>query len=591
VLRGLLHLLGRLIGIGQLAAGPDVAPASPPIPGWTPQLFAELAWQLFDLHARRKEWRHREVETVEWRGERLYRRRASIDFTVPGRDESPNYWTALSPLTGWVVVPLSMMRKGVLHDFDIADESGHSVPVLTRAQHEAIAVGALVTLANKVIKAAGARRLDPTLVQQLVDVVRENDASLAELILTKLDQEDRRGSVEQSVADAQGYMAQRHALLCDREFKALLQDLASRYLMCVYLRGAPLERRILKFGYEDYARDLARRPPLPRRFLNSLERVGANIGWLPRVTRVRTGDPSATQSYHIEVAAPSELFIARADLTTRIDEHATIERSESMARRVHFHLREDPQHPGASPMELEVHFALDPQGFLFSVLLIAFTTFLLLFVGLIWHLNGVALRPQDTAAVVVVALPGLLAALLFRSDEDKLVAASVAGLRLIVGMLVAASLAGAGLLALNIDAQTREYWWIGVVVVAGIPAFTTAVAWQLSHYWYRVASPFRAPRPRAPPRGNGAPHDHQLPGTPRPRPGLMVGIGLPVAAVGALGLYGAIWGTWPTWAASLSNLSRSDWFGVAVVGLFGAASCGFAFVLASLWRHESPNIR
>ncbi len=568
------------------------APKSPPpIPGWSSELFAELAWQLFDLHIRRQEWRHREVESVEWLGVRLYRRRVSIDFTVPGMgtEEFPKYWDALSPLTGWAVIPLSMMRKGVLHDFDIADESKQSIPVLTRDQHEAVAVAALMTLATRAIKAAGGRRLHSTLVERLERLVRENNADRAKAMLRAFEEGTERASDEGTVSDWKTYSAQRHALLCDQDFLVLLRDLATRYLMCVYLRAAPRERRILKYGYEDQTREDIR-PGFWKRRANALYSLAVNLGWLPRVTRVKTGDPSGTQSYHIEVAAPTELIIARADLTAKSNGRTKIERSDSLVRRVHFHVRDrdDLAAGEANPMELEVHFALEPRGFLLSVMLIALMTFLLLFAGFLWHLNGVALRPQDTAAVVVVALPGLLAALLFRSDEEKLVAASVAGLRLMVGMLVLASLAAAGLLALNIDATTRQNLWLIVVVIAGLPAFATTVAWQLSLYWYRVASPSWYAR-RSTTKSLRAEGTIDSGKIPRLRPWAMVKIGATLALIAALGVLGASRQTWPGWIPW--PIPGWAWLmGLSVVAGSGALACLTGTLLAWWWRSSSTDI-
>jgi hypothetical protein len=566
---------------------------SSPIPGLPAELFVTLASQLFDLHSRRRTWRHRRVEAIEWLGESLYRRRVSVDFTTPDRADFPQYWNTIDRLGhGQVIIPLSMMRKGVLHAFDIIDESRHSIPVLTRFQHEAIAVAALLTRANKAIEnVKSGTTLDENLQDELVSIVRENNPEVAKANLDKFEN-PRLGP---RTGAPQIYSEQRDALMSDGEFKQILGDFADQYLMCVYLRGAAGVRRILKFGYEDQARPVVDES---RHRVRAAVRLRWQIlrqyfGWLPRVTHVETADISSAQSYHIEVGAPTELLIARADLKPASQGGAAPLRSESMARRVHFHLPNTDYPSGADfkSMDLEVQFALEPQGFLFSVMLIAVITFLLLFSGLLWHFDGVALKQQDTAAGVVVALPGLLAALLFRSDEERLVAVSVIGLRAIAAMLVLASLTAAGLLVVNIDAKTRLYLWCAVTVFAGLLALTTVVGWRLSCYWARVASPREQQIAKAG-QASTSPVKERRPEIPRPGPGLITpwrALLTVLGIVGLLGLYGAVGGRWPS-SLPWPQLSLALWIGLAVLAGLAAVSNWLAAFLGWWWRRTSPDI-
>lgn len=522
------------------------------------------------------------MESIQWLGENVYRRSVSVDFTVPNKTDFPLFWITmeLAP-PGWVVIPLSLMRKGVLYDFDIFNESRRSIPVFTREQHEEIAVAAVIAKAVRSVERVNKGiAFDVPLQTSLEEIVRENDSTRAGRLLHSF----VNSSGERAT---QSYLEQRRVLLADKEFMQLLRDLAEQYLMCVYLRASAGERRIIKFGYEDQSRNV------DAHWISSGgRRLLQWFGWWPRVTHVTTGDVSSAQSYHIEVAAPIELLIARADLRTVPVTSAPAVKSESLMKRVHFHVPAS-GYSGLQfqSLDLEVHFALDPQGFLLSVTLVAVATFLLLFSGLLWHINGTTLKQQDTAAVVVVALPGLLAALLFRSDEERLVAVSVIGLRFIAGMLVFASLMAAGLLAINIDSETRLRGWYGVTSIAGVAAFAMTVAWHLSYYWGRVASPWRRPPfPGAEAHGSRQAPTRQLVRRPGPgfirstRPYLTV-LGL----VAILGLYSALGGRWPTFPASL-RINLAVWTGFAVlVGLWAIASW-LAALLGWWWRRSSPDI-
>jgi hypothetical protein len=552
-----------------------------PIPGLTLEQFIKLSSQLVDLQVSRKQWRQRKVEAIEWLGESLYRRRVSVDFTMPPRPEFPQYWAAFDGLSDKaVVIPLSMMRKGVLHDFDIVDESRRPIPVCTREQHEAIAQAALLTRAVEEIEDRGmGRGLDTGLEQQLVNIVRENDATLAASLLITFEN-------RQTLVPGAPPSDQRRALLENTRFMQLLRNLAGQYLMCVFLAGLPGQQRVIKFAYEDQAG-----PSESKGSLGSVFRRGCQyIGWWPRVTHVEIGDPSAARSYHIEVAAPRELLIARADVRQQQGTGSPL-RSESLARRVHFYLTGSTDLENLPSMDLEVHFALDPQGFLLSVMSAAITTFVLLATGVLLHLNGFGLKQQDTAAVIVVALPGVLAALLFRSDEERLVAISVIWLRVVAALLVAASLGAAGLLVINIDSSTRSYGWYLVTFIAGMTAVGTAVAWRLSSYWARVASPQAAAQPVQP-------SATARPRVPRADVGAFTPSRFVITVFGLIGLVGlatALGAQWPHLSLPSWEAVQAVWFRLAAVAVFGAAVfiamvSWTTSLLGWRWRRSSPEI-
>lgn len=563
----------------------DLPPADPSpsyLIGLPLERFIKLASQLVDLQVSRKVWRQRKVEAIEWRGESLYRRKVSIDFTMPDRSEFPEYWAAFEGHSDkTVVIPLSMMRKGVLHDFDLVDESRHPIPVCTREQHEKIAQAALLTRATKEIEDRGlGRTLDDDLQEQLVNIVHENNAIVASTLFDRF--VDAR-----ALAPGTWHSDQRRALLDSAGFVQLLHSFAGQYLMCVFLAGLPGQRRVVKFAYEDQAGPSEARSTLFR----SIRSWCQYIGWWPRVTHLGIGDTSAARSYHIEVAAPAELLIARADVREAVDTGTPL-RSESLARRVHFYLTGSADLERLQSLDLEVHFALDPQGFLLSVMSVAITTFLLLATGVLLHINGIGLKQQDTAAVIVVAVPGLLAAVLFRSDEERLVAISIVGLRVIAGLLVAASLAAAGLLVVNVDSSTRFYGWCLSASIAGLAALATAVAWRLSSYWARVSSTPKAAG-QAPPTNTAV-----RPRFPRIDLGALTRFRIVITAAGAVGLVGlaiAFGAQWPHLSLPSLQLGQEVWIRLAGSALFGvlvfcAVVSWLTALLGWLWRRSSPDV-
>ncbi len=589
----------RLKGLGRGTTRPSVAagshaavaassssPSAGSLEAWPVELFALLAGDLVDMHRARRQWRHRKVETIEWLGESLYRRHVSVDFTMPAKDQLPNYWSTLRRFrVPTAIIPLIAMRKGVLYNFDLMDESGRAIPVLTRDQHELIAVVAVLTEARSALHRSSpsnedrpeAVKLHPTLQTRISGIVRQNDPVVARTDFDAL--RDCHSTDAADVADLASYTQQRCLLVSDDQFTKTLEEFAERYLMCICLGVSAGQRRVVKYSYEDRSVTHVRAARWQDRLGILFERVLMGLAWLPRITRVQTGQPSSAQSYHVEVAAPSDLLIARADLVVpHAGKKSEVVRSESLARRVHFHVPSGAQRRNADAglsafdsMNLEVHFALEPYGYLLSVLLVGAGTFLLLFSGLLWHAHGAHLAPGDTAAVVVVALPGLLAALMFRSDQEMLVALSVRGLRVLVGFLVAASLGAAGLLALQLDTTTRQWGWIVAIVVAGLAAASTYVAWCCSLCWARVASG----RDRKVKGPDGAiPRTSPL--APMPRETIPIGVAALAAILSLTPLR--------------SLISPEVWTGFFVLIVIVFVCTALAIGIAWCWRSRSPSI-
>jgi hypothetical protein len=76
-------------------------------------------------------WVHRRVETVTYRDETSLRRQTSVDFTIPK-------WVDVYP-TGHgseiVYIPITLLDKRLLEDFDLRDEAGTVLSLLPRAEN------------------------------------------------------------------------------------------------------------------------------------------------------------------------------------------------------------------------------------------------------------------------------------------------------------------------------------------------------------------------------------------------------------------------------------------------------------------------
>ena len=94
---------------------------------------AEIASAAGVLLRRSAGWRHRRVETITVLTHEQVRRHVSVDFTVP-----EEYRESLRLAGDEYVVPLALLAKRPLVHFDLRNEEGHSIPLLTADQNRMI---------------------------------------------------------------------------------------------------------------------------------------------------------------------------------------------------------------------------------------------------------------------------------------------------------------------------------------------------------------------------------------------------------------------------------------------------------------------
>src|ERR671924_676514 len=105
---------------------------------WPGEVIEERAGDIAEaaevLLRRQAAWRHRRVETLTMLSHEQVRRHVSIDFTVP---EELREDLRLSEADEFAV-PLAFLTKRPLVHFDLRNEEGHSIPLLTAEQNTAI---------------------------------------------------------------------------------------------------------------------------------------------------------------------------------------------------------------------------------------------------------------------------------------------------------------------------------------------------------------------------------------------------------------------------------------------------------------------
>jgi hypothetical protein len=257
-----------------------VAASTPPT-GWPDATYGELGERAgracFRLLLLEELWVHRRVEAVHVLSPQIIRRQVSVDLTVPTR-----LVDLLALPGGQWVVPVAALRKAPLRHFDLRDEEGRALSVLSREQNALVAQGALVAATRHALRGP----VSPDLRAALGRVAREDPG-------------DARAQVQVLAAAAQAGDRECATMLADDYVRFLLEDLTGNYLLLAVVDDLR-RRRVVKFGYDD-ALELARdRGP------------GERLGWRGQEFTVETSAAGRTASYHAEVVIPEELRVERA---------------------------------------------------------------------------------------------------------------------------------------------------------------------------------------------------------------------------------------------------------------------------------------
>lgn len=257
-------------------------------------------------------WVHRRVETFEFPEADTIRRRMSVDFTLPSTSSVNEEQV--------IAVPLTILKKGYLRNFDLTDENGVSLNVLTTAQNADVVVAGFEAFLTSVRKPGDA------LAAALRGVVGEHDAELAgERLASALDGE--LGNALGEITRAQG----------SEVLRLLLGELAGGYMLLVPLHERPERRRLLKFTYDAPLQLAPMR--LRDRAYRLITGASSGLGWSARIEDFEELPVGWAQSYHVEVAAPEDTWVAEAVLEEEGGEAVEMDRESSpRLLRPHLHV-------------------------------------------------------------------------------------------------------------------------------------------------------------------------------------------------------------------------------------------------------------
>jgi hypothetical protein len=382
---------------------------------WPAELLEERAGELAvgfaALLTRQAAWRHRRVETITVLSHEQVRRSVSVDFTVPAEHRadlrlSEHEW----------IVPLALLAKRPLVNFDLRSEDESSVPLLRSEETQVVG---------------------RELLYLMLDLDRE-DASedpaagqLIERVLAAAPGEDVHETVGELVA-----LDERLGGLPG--FSALADRLARGFLLCAVVNDVS-RRRVLKFAYDE---PLAR----PDRYSHFYEAPGC----------------TEAASYHAEVDVPDEMRARTTELLDNVTGSVLAAGPRDADRPAVYYVADTGRRldPG-----IAVRYGTERGRFLVPAALVAWVIALEL--ALPWLLADLSrLAAQAGPAIsVLLSSTAVFSALVLRSGEHPLVRLVLAPYRLcLAAATLAAVVAGASLGFRAGGGALAWCWGVGAVV-------------------------------------------------------------------------------------------------------------------------------
>jgi hypothetical protein len=384
----------------------------------------------------RREWVHRRVEQIRFEDQTVARRFVSVDFTIP--DVEAPMRSAAGPVQ---LVPLTRLRKRTLTNFDLVDESGGSLPMLARDQHKNLANAALAAVAGRALGADP----EPAILDACEGVATNPPDDAAPYLRVLLN--------DPALAQA-------------AYFTELAEVLAESFVVTVPLAAEPGRRRVLKFSYDELVGD----PEL--RFRDTFRRGAA---WRSKPVWFPAYAMNDVPSYHLEVEAPSGLWITRRELTTT-DDAAENRQRRGPYQRARFYYQPGPKTRGVAEIKLRPQTSTLVRASA-MVAAMAFALLMGVFAG-IWF-GGFEDLDTNTPALLLL-LPGALAAVLLRADEHAMTTDMLYFIRLsTLAPGVLSFLGAAAFTALPHHAPALLYIFGALAWLAYFPMASLAFAWRL----------------------------------------------------------------------------------------------------------------
>jgi hypothetical protein len=249
-------------------------------------------------------WVERRVESVTFLDDTTVKRRVSVDFAVP------EFWVSALPQNSGEPptfrLPLALLRKQGLIGFDLRDEAGEALPLLTREENSSIAQATLLQVARAIGEdpPTPMRGAVPKPIRDELKLITSGPAESALIVWSALERSKEFPDEEPESAECREW---RRLLTNDDKFVRLARDFAEGFPLIVPVTCELGTRRILKYSYQTAVP--------PRRPSSRRRQLARSVGWRARTEQVDTPSIGQGGCFHLEVQAPEGLQITRGLLS------------------------------------------------------------------------------------------------------------------------------------------------------------------------------------------------------------------------------------------------------------------------------------
>lgn len=381
-------------------------------------------------------WLHRRTESLRWVDHALVRRQVTVDLEMPLRPRPDALDTHL--------IPIAILWKEPLDDFDLRDEGSNALPVLTRRENSWVAWSVLAAMGEIVAEESGFDTPLPLDVLEHMKAVAECDIESAEAALARLWKRRQKTSG-----------ALRRTLKNDEWFRATAETLTYNFLLLTPLKHEPGRRRVIKFSY---VHDL----PIERRPL------WIQLGWAPVHYLPELPAIDESNSYHFTIYPPPGLRVSRVEVLDDESEDV-LARSDPRGEIAHVYLGSvEPGTTAYADVTLRPSLpGLVRTGALFSLINAILLT---LFLMLAEHVT------TDAGTSLLLTLPSVVAIFLVRPGEHPLATHLIFGLRAVIALGGLLPFALATGLALGVSSEFKLLLMKELVALAWIVALAAGVA-------------------------------------------------------------------------------------------------------------------
>lgn len=361
--------------------------------GLSPEDFEKVGFLNVALMLRWNQWVHRRVELLRFIDEDVAHRRVSVDFTFPWWYHEARGTPERDPAR--LLVPLALLRKGTLVNFDLRDEGGNALPLLTTPQNGIVAEASLAMLAGFVLNEIVPNEIRCDIRQLVSEPANEAQTTLARLF-------DRRDVAA----------ASRSLLNDDQVFRSIANVLAKRFLALTMIDLRRQQRRVLHFSYDDSLWNESSRNTARGVTTLALGRPRSILFTIPAV--------ADADSYHFEAEAPDGFQISTREGYSTLSSDAPAKKIPKVGSFQRSHLHFSQAEAGAEGAVV-IRLRPRPSNTVRSACLAAALSFVaILFISI--RLDPLKDGPSAGAAAapLLLAFPGLLALYIARSDENAM---------------------------------------------------------------------------------------------------------------------------------------------------------------------------